>query len=63
MDTLISTDTDPIAVLRWSLGIDAAVTAINAVAYVAGAGALDSLLGVEAGTLLLLGVFLATYAA
>jgi hypothetical protein len=48
--------------LRLVLVADAAVTGANAVAYLAGAFVLDSLLGVPAGLLLALGAFLAVYA-
>jgi hypothetical protein len=50
-------------VLRLALVADAAVTGANAVAYLAGAFVLDSLLGVPAGLLLALGAFLAAYGA
>jgi hypothetical protein len=48
--------------LRLALVADAAVTGANAVAYLAGAFVLDSLLGVPAGLLLALGAFLAVFA-
>jgi hypothetical protein len=48
--------------LRFALTADAAVTGVNAVAYIAGAVVLDSVLGVPAGLLLALGAFLAAYA-
>lgn len=49
--------------LRLALVADAAVTGANAVAYLAGAFVLDSVLGVPAGLLLALGAFLAVYSA
>ena len=49
--------------LRLALVADAAVTGANAVAYLAGAFVLDSLLGVPADLLLVLGAFLAVYSA
>jgi hypothetical protein len=49
--------------LRFALTADAAVTGVNAVAYVAGAVVLDSVLGVPTGVLLATGAFLAVYAA
>jgi hypothetical protein len=49
--------------LRLALVADAAVTGANAVAYLAGAFVLDSLLGVPAGLLLALGAFLGVYSA
>jgi hypothetical protein len=48
--------------LRLVLVADAAVTGANAVAYIAGAPLLDSLLGVPAGALIAIGAFLAVYA-
>lgn len=47
--------------LRLALVADAAVTGANAVAYLAGAFVLDSVLGVPAELLLALGAFLAVY--
>lgn len=58
--TIASSRTD---LLRLALVADAAVTGANAVAYLAGAFVLDSLLGVPAGLLIGLGAFLAVYAA
>ena len=49
--------------LRLALVADAAVTGANAVAYLAGAVVLDSVLGVPAALLLALGAFLAVYSA
>jgi hypothetical protein len=49
--------------LRFALTADAAITGANALAYVAGAVVLDSLLGVPAGALVAIGAFLAVYAA
>jgi hypothetical protein len=48
---------------RLALKLDAVVTAANAVAYLAAAGALDSVLGVPAGFLRGIGAFLVVYAA
>jgi hypothetical protein len=58
--TTLSDRTD---LLRLALVADGAVTGANALAYLAGAFVLDSLLGVPAGVLLALGAFLAAYAA
>ena len=49
--------------LRRALNLDAAVTASNAVAYVAGAAVLDGWLGVPAEALVAIGAILAVYAA
>jgi hypothetical protein len=49
--------------LRFALTADAAITGANALAYVAGAVVLDSVLGVPAGVLVAIGAFLAAYAA
>ena len=49
--------------LRFALTADAAITGANALAYVAGAVVLDSVLGVPAGVLVAVGAFLAVYAA
>jgi len=48
--------------LRFALTADAAVTGVNALAYLAGAVVLDSVLGIPAGVLVALGAFLAAYA-
>ncbi|WP_055699627.1 MULTISPECIES: hypothetical protein [Streptomyces] len=55
--------TDPKAMLRRFLGLDAVVTAGNGLAYAAASGPLGRLLGVDAGLLLGLGVGLVLYAA
>jgi len=47
--------------LRAALLLDAAVTGANALAYVAAADGLDSLLGIDAAVLRGIGVFLAVY--
>ena len=47
--------------LRVALKLDAVVTSANGVAYVAAAGALDSLLGVPSGFLRAVGVFLVAF--
>ena len=49
--------------VRGILELDAAVTGANGLVYLAAAGALDSLLGVPAGLLRSLGVFLIVFAA
>ena len=49
--------------LRFALTADAAITGANALAYLAGAVVLDSVLGVPAGVLVAVGAFLAVYAA
>ena len=48
--------------LRVALRLDALVTGANGAAYLFAAGALDAPLGVEAGTLRVLGAFLVVYA-
>jgi hypothetical protein len=58
--SIATTRTD---LLRLALAADAAVTGASAVAYLAGAVVLDSILGVPAGLLLALGAFLAVYSA
>lgn len=54
---------DPRAMLRRFLALDAVVTGANAVAYLAVSGPLGDLFGVDANLLLVLGAFLAAYAA
>ncbi|KOG42977.1 hypothetical protein [Streptomyces resistomycificus] len=54
---------DPHAVLRRFLALDAVVTGVNGLAYLAASGPLGRFLGVDSGLLLGLGVFLAVYAA
>ncbi len=54
---------EPQRMLRRFLALDAAVTGANALAYLALAGPLGRLLGVDSGLLLGLGAFLAVYAA
>ncbi|KOG21916.1 hypothetical protein [Streptomyces viridochromogenes] len=54
---------DPHAVLRRLLALDAVVTGANGLAYLAASGPLGRLLGVDRGLLLALGAFLAVYAA
>jgi hypothetical protein len=51
------------ALLRLVLAVDAAVTGVNGVAYLAAAGPLEDLLGVDAGLLRGLGAFLVAFAA
>jgi hypothetical protein len=54
---------DPAAPLRQVVGFDAALCAVNGLAYLAGAAALDSVLGLPATFLRWVGVFLVAYAA
>jgi hypothetical protein len=54
---------EPQRMLRRFLALDAVVTGTNAVAYLAVSGPLGRLLGVRPGLLLVLGAFLAVYAA
>jgi hypothetical protein len=49
--------------LRWALGVDAAVTGVNGLAYLALAGPLHDLLGVPAADLRAIGAFLVVFAA
>jgi hypothetical protein len=51
------------ALLRPALLLDAAVTGANGLAYLAAAGPLGELLGIEAGTLRATGAFLVAFAA
>ncbi|WP_328874898.1 hypothetical protein OHT76_35210 [Streptomyces sp. NBC_00287] len=53
---------EPQAVLRRFLALDAVVTGANALAYLAASGPLGRLFGVDSTLLLELGVFLAVYA-
>ncbi|WP_369211813.1 hypothetical protein [Streptomyces flavofungini] len=55
--------TEPTAMLRRFLALDAVVTAGNGVAYAAASGPVGRLLGVDSGLLLALGVALAVYGA
>ncbi|WP_327327004.1 hypothetical protein OG735_34190 [Streptomyces sp. NBC_01210] len=59
----ISRTTEPQAMLRRFLALDAAVTGVNGLAYGAASGPLGRLLGVESALLLELGVFLTLFAA
>ncbi|MFF3458343.1 hypothetical protein ACFYXH_29320 [Streptomyces sp. NPDC002730] len=59
----ISRTTEPQAMLRRFLALDAVVTGVNGLAYVAASGPLGRLLGVESALLLELGVFLTVFAA
>ncbi|MEV5339432.1 hypothetical protein AB0K93_13220 [Streptomyces sp. NPDC052676] len=54
---------DPRTMLRRFLALDAVVTGANAVAYLAVSGPLGDLFDVDARLLLILGAFLAVYAA
>jgi hypothetical protein len=54
---------DPRTMLRRFLALDAVVTGANAVAYLAVSGPLGDLFDVDAHLLLILGAFLAVYAA
>ncbi|AWW36817.1 hypothetical protein [Streptomyces cadmiisoli] len=55
--------TEPQTMLRRFLALDAAVTGVNGLAYLAASGPLGRLLGVGSGLLLVLGAVLAAYAA
>ncbi|MER6912013.1 hypothetical protein ABT354_10100 [Streptomyces sp. NPDC000594] len=59
----IARTTEPRTALRRLLALDAVVTGVNAVAYLAASGPLARLLGVDRGLLLALGAFLVLYAA
>ncbi|MGV9453498.1 hypothetical protein [Streptomyces sp. NPDC003635] len=59
---VLARTSDPQAVLRRFLALDAVVTGGNALAYLALSGPLGRLLGVDSGLLLGLGAFLAVYA-
>ncbi|MFI5942685.1 hypothetical protein ACIBCB_20845 [Streptomyces uncialis] len=52
---------EPVTMLRRFLALDAVVTGVNGVAYLAASGPLSRLLGVDAGLLVALGVFLTLY--
>jgi len=60
--SLTSARTADAGLLRFALTADAAVTGANALAYLAGAVVLDSVLGVPAGVLVAVGAFLAIFA-
>lgn len=60
MTTLAAT---PRTLLRAALAVDAAVTGLNGLAYVAAAGALEPLLGLPAAPLRWAGAFLLVFAA
>lgn len=60
---LAARTTEPHVMLRRFLALDALVTGVNAVAYLAASGPLARFLGVGSGLLLELGLFLAVYAA
>ncbi|MET7617531.1 hypothetical protein [Streptomyces sp. NPDC005408] len=59
----ISRTTEPQTMLRRFLALDAVVTGVNGLAYVAASGPLGRLLGVDSALLLELGVFLALFGA
>ncbi|WP_330286673.1 hypothetical protein [Streptomyces sp. NBC_00576] len=59
---LAARTTEPPVMLRRFLALDALVTGANAVAYLAAAGPLARLFGVDSGLLLELGLVLAVYA-
>lgn len=61
--TALARTGDPKAMLRRFLALDAVVTTGNGLAYAAASGPLGRFLGVDAGLLLGLGVFLALYGA
>ncbi|MEU8676954.1 hypothetical protein [Streptomyces sp. NPDC048560] len=54
---------EPLTMLRRFLALDAVVTGVNGLAYVAASGPLGRLLGVDRTLLLLLGAFLLAFAA
>ncbi|GCB44485.1 hypothetical protein [Streptomyces sp. NL15-2K] len=54
---------DPHTMLRRFLALDAVVTGVNGLAYLAASGPLGRFLGADSGLLLALGAFLAVYAA
>lgn len=55
--------TRPQSAVRRFLALDAVVTGANGIAYLAASGPLGELLGVDAGLLLELGLFLTAFAA
>ncbi|MFI2214711.1 hypothetical protein [Streptomyces sp. NPDC020141] len=59
----IARTTDPRAMLRRFLALDAVVTGVNGIAYLAAAGPLGRLLGVDESVLLIVGAFIAVYGA
>ncbi|MFE4369232.1 hypothetical protein ACFRMN_13560 [Streptomyces sp. NPDC056835] len=59
----ISRTTDPQTMMRRFLALDAVVTGVNGLAYVAAPGPLGRLIGVDATVLVELGVFLALFGA
>ncbi|MFH8798937.1 hypothetical protein ACH4F6_04945 [Streptomyces sp. NPDC017936] len=61
--TALARTAEPHSALRRFLALDAVVTGVNGVAYLAASGPLGRLLGVGSGLLLALGVFLTVYAA
>ncbi|MGW6059659.1 hypothetical protein [Streptomyces sp. NPDC055189] len=61
--TVLARTDDPKTMLRRFLALDAVVTAGNGLGYAAASGPFGRLLGVDAGLLLGLGVFLTLYAA
>ncbi|MDL5204759.1 hypothetical protein [Streptomyces sp. ALI-76-A] len=61
--TTLARTSDPHAVLRRLLALDAVVTGVNGIAYLAAAGPLGDFLGTGTRLLLALGAFLTVYAA
>ncbi|MFF8960671.1 hypothetical protein [Streptomyces sp. NPDC014894] len=59
----IARTTDPRAMLRRFLALDAVVTGVNGIAYLAAPGPLGRLLGVDESVLLIVGAFIAVYGA
>ncbi|MFE9660872.1 MULTISPECIES: hypothetical protein [unclassified Streptomyces] len=53
--------TEPVTMLRRFLALDAVVTGVNGIAYLAASGPLGRLLGVDRGLLLAIGGFLTLY--
>ncbi|MER5179208.1 hypothetical protein ABT009_12705 [Streptomyces sp. NPDC002896] len=60
---VLARSSEPATMLRRFLALDAVVTTANGLAYVAASGPIGRLLGVDAGLLLALGVFLAVFGA
>ncbi|MDX3691605.1 hypothetical protein PV726_14905 [Streptomyces europaeiscabiei] len=60
---VLARTTDPRTMLRRFLAVDAVVTGVNGLVYLAAAGPLGRFLGAGSGLLVALGVLLAVYAA
>ncbi|GKQ39501.1 hypothetical protein [Streptomyces sp. A012304] len=61
--TALARTAEPHTALRRFLALDAVVTGVNGIAYLAASGPLGRLLGVDSGLLLVLGLVLAVYGA